>query len=149
VIVGRHDGDARMAAGLAAAVGVRRVAGFLSGGMTTWRQEHRVVDRTERVRVENLADVLEARPEVQLLDVRERSEFEDVHVPGSLHAAYHDLHELPVDVDPARPVAAICASGQRAAVAASLLRRLGVAEVLHVVEGGVPGFVASRAKSPS
>jgi glyoxylase-like metal-dependent hydrolase (beta-lactamase superfamily II)/rhodanese-related sulfurtransferase len=149
VIVGRHDGDARRAAGLAAAVGVRRIAGFLSGGMTTWRQEHRVVDRTERVRVENLAEVLEARPEIQLLDVRERSEYEDVHAPGSIHVAYHDLHELPADIDPGRPVAAICGSGQRAAVAASLLRRHGVEEVLHVVEGGVPAFVASCAKSSS
>jgi hydroxyacylglutathione hydrolase len=149
VIVGRHDGDARVAAGLAAAVGVRRIAGFLSGGMTTWRQEHRAVDRTERVRAENLADVLEARPELQLLDVRERSEYEDVHIPGSLHAAYHDLSEMPAGLDAERPVAAICASGQRAAVAASLLRRLGAVEVLHVVEGGVPSYVASCAKSPS
>jgi glyoxylase-like metal-dependent hydrolase (beta-lactamase superfamily II)/rhodanese-related sulfurtransferase len=140
VIIGRHDGDARVAAGLAAAVGVRRIAGFLSGGMTTWRQEHRVVDRTERVRIENLADVLEARPEVQLLDVRERAEFDDGHIPGSLHTAYHDLHELPADIDPARPVAAVCSSGQRSAVAASLLRRLGVEEVLHVAEGGVPAW---------
>jgi hydroxyacylglutathione hydrolase len=35
-------------------------------------------------------------------------------------------------------VAAVCGSGQRSAVAASLLRRLGVDEVLHVAEGGVP-----------
>ena len=122
---------------------MRRVAGFLHGGMTTWRQEHRVVDRTERVRIENLADVLEARPEVQLLDVRERSEFEDGHIPGSQHAAYHDLHELPAGIDPARPVAAVCGSGQRSAVAASLLRRLGVDEVLHVAEGGVSAWARS------
>ena len=32
----------------------------------------------------------------------------------------------------------ICSSGQRAAVAASLLRRHGVREALHVVGGGVP-----------
>jgi rhodanese-related sulfurtransferase len=35
-------------------------------------------------------------------------------------------------------VAVICSSGQRAAPAASLLRRHGAGEVLHVVDGGVP-----------
>jgi rhodanese-related sulfurtransferase len=32
----------------------------------------------------------------------------------------------------------MCGSGQRAAVGASLLRRQGAREVIHVVEGGVP-----------
>ena len=31
----------------------------------------------------------------------------------------------------------MCASGQRAAVAASLLKRHGARDVIHVVEGGV------------
>ena len=34
-------------------------------------------------------------------------------------------------------MAAICASGQRSAVAASLVQRHGAREVLHVVNGGV------------
>ena len=41
VFVGRDDDDARVAARLATAVGVRRLAGFLSGGMTSWRAERR------------------------------------------------------------------------------------------------------------
>ena len=32
----------------------------------------------------------------------------------------------------------MCGSGQRAAVAASLLQRYGADRVIHVVEGGVP-----------
>ena len=43
----------------------------------------------------------------------------------------------PTGIDPARPVAVICASGQRAAVGASLLQRAGAREVVHVVDGGV------------
>ena len=38
--IGRDDEDARRRA-LAAAVGVRRVAGYLAGGMTSWREEKR------------------------------------------------------------------------------------------------------------
>ncbi len=75
---------------------------------------------------------------LQLLDVRERSEWDAGHIPGSTHTAYHDIHELPDGLDAGQPVAVICASGQRAAIAASLLKRLGVGEVIHVVDGGVP-----------
>jgi len=42
---------------------------------------------------------------------------------------------------PDRPVAAVCASGQRAATAASLLERLGAENVIHVVDGGVPAWL--------
>ena len=51
---------------------------------------------------------------------------------------------MPEGIDPERPVAVICSSGQRAAVAASLLRRHGVAEVLHVVDGGVRAYINGR-----
>jgi hydroxyacylglutathione hydrolase len=40
-------------------------------------------------------------------------------------------------VDRLRPVAAICSSGQRSAVAASLLQRHGAGHVIHVADGGV------------
>jgi rhodanese-related sulfurtransferase len=50
---------------------------------------------------------------------------------------YHDIHALPAGLDPAKPVAAICASGQRSAVAASLLKAYGADDVIHVVDGGV------------
>ncbi len=140
VIVGRHEEDARRAAGLAAAVGVRRLAGYLHGGMTTWRQEHRPVQRLKRIGIDALWELTRSQPELQVLDVRERAEFEEGHIPGSLNVPYHDLHELPEGLDPHRPVAAVCSSGQRSAVAASLLRRLGVDEALHVADGGIPGW---------
>jgi len=57
-----------------------------------------------------------------------------------VHLPYHDIRGVPEGIDPGRPVAVICSSGQRAAPAASLLRRHGVREVLHVVDGGVPDY---------
>ena len=73
-----------------------------------------------------------------MLDVRERASGTRGHIPGSVHMPYHDIRELPEEVDADGPVAAICASGQRAAVAASLLKRFGARDVIHVVDGGVP-----------
>jgi hydroxyacylglutathione hydrolase len=134
VLVGRDDDDARTAARLAAAVGIGNLGGFLAGGMTSWRAEEREVDRIARIEVDDLT----ARDgEVQILDVREQSEWEAGHIPGSVHVPYHDIREMPDGIDPDRPVAAICASGQRSAVAASLVQRFGARDVLHVVNGGV------------
>lgn len=139
VIVGRDDDDAKRGVELAAAVGIRRIGGYLAGGMTSWREEKRSVQGIERVDVEGLHERFDADGDLQILDVRERTEWESGgHIPGSLFTPYHDIHELPAGLDARRPVAAICGSGQRSAVAASLLQRLGAQRVLHVVEGGVP-----------
>ena len=138
VFVGRDDDDAKQAVELAAAVGIRKVGGYLAGGMTSWREEKREVEEIERIDVERLRRRQEADADLQILDVRERREWESAHIPGSVFIPYHDIHELPEGLDAERPVAAICGSGERSAVAASLLQRFGARQVLHVVEGGVP-----------
>jgi len=143
VLVGRDDDDARRAAHLAAAVGVTRIAGALHGGMTSWREERRPVQRTERVTVPELHARWAAGDGVQVLDVREATEFAAGHIPGAVHIAYHDLREPPAVLDRGRPVAVLCSSGQRAAVGASLLQRHGFERVLHIVEGGMPLWTRS------
>jgi hydroxyacylglutathione hydrolase len=47
---------------------------------------------------------------------------------------------VPDGLDPDRPIAVVCTSGQRAAVAASLVKRAGAERVIHVIEGGVPAW---------
>jgi glyoxylase-like metal-dependent hydrolase (beta-lactamase superfamily II)/rhodanese-related sulfurtransferase len=135
VFVGRDDEDGRRAGRLAVAVGIRRLAGFLSGGMTSWRQEKREVARIERLPLAELAD----RDGLQILDVREQSEWDEGHIPGSVLMPWHDIDGLPPGLDPSRPVAVVCGSGQRSAVAASLIQRYG-GQAIHVIEGGVPAW---------
>ncbi len=138
VFVGRDDEDGRRAGRLAVAVGIRKLGGFLHGGMTNWRQEKRSVDRIERVPLDTLAARVDSEAELQLLDVREQGEWNAGHIPGSAFTPWHDITEVPDGLDEARPIAVLCGSGQRAATAASLVQRFGAREVIHVVEGGVP-----------
>ena len=77
---------------------------------------------------------------IQILDVREQDEWDRGHIPDSLFVPYHGIQGIPAGLDPSAPVAVICASGQRAAVGASLVQRFGASEVLHVVDGGVPAW---------
>jgi hydroxyacylglutathione hydrolase len=134
VFVGRDDEDALHAAQLAGAVGITNLGGYLAGGMTSWREEKRPIRSIERIDVGALH---ERAGELQILDVRERSEWDDGHIPHSIFCPYHDVGGVPDGVDVKEPVAVICSSGQRSAVAASLLRRAGVRDVIHVADGGV------------
>ena len=134
VFIGRDDEDALHAAHLAASVGITNVAGYLAGGMTSWREEKRPTESVERIDVPALHDRAD---ELQVLDVREADEWQDGHIPGAAHAPYHDLDAIPDGIDPRQPVAVICSSGQRSAVAASLLLRHGAEQVIHVADGGV------------
>ena len=139
VLVGRDDADALHAADLAAAVGITRFGGYLAGGMTSWREDRRPVERIERVPLDELHERWEAdRDGVQVLDVRERDEWDAGHIPGSVFTPYHDLTGIPDELDADGAIAVVCASGQRAAVGASLLQRHGATAVWHVVDGGVP-----------
>jgi hydroxyacylglutathione hydrolase len=139
VLVGRDDEDAREAAELAGAVGLRNLGGFLAGGMTSWREDRLDVDGVERLTVPELHERwADGDGGLQLLDVREQAEWDGGHIPGSVHVPYHDIRALPDELDPDVSVAVICGSGQRAAVGASLLQRFGARDVIHVVDGGVP-----------
>jgi len=146
IFAGRDDDDAREAAELASAVGLRNLAGVLAGGMTSWREERLPVESVQRMTVDELpAD----SGDLQLLDVRELAEWDEGHIPGSLHTPYHDLgRALPVGLDERRPVAVMCNSGPRAAVAASLLKRQGIEDVIHVVDGGVTDLLGRAATAP-
>jgi hydroxyacylglutathione hydrolase len=134
IFVGRDDEEGIRAAELAGSVGITKLGGYLAGGMTSWREEKRDVESVERVTVPELHERADG---VQILDVRDESEWNRERIPGSVHTPYHDIARIPDGIDPHRPVAAICASGERSAVAASLLQRHGASKVLHVVDGGV------------
>jgi hydroxyacylglutathione hydrolase len=139
VFIGRDDEDGRRAGQLAVAVGIRKLGGYLHGGMTNWRQEKREVQRIERMAVEQLAEQINGGiGNLQILDVRERSEWNAGHIPGSMFEPWHDITALPDGLDPVGPIAVVCGSGQRAATAASLLQRFGAEHPVHVVDGGVP-----------
>jgi len=138
VFIGRDDADGRRAARLALSVGVRNVAGLLAGGMTNWRQERHPATETERLAAAELPARLERDSDLQLLDVRELSEWTAGHVPGSVFTPWHDIDGIPAGLDPERPIAVICAAGVRAATAASLLKLHGAKHVIHVIDGGVP-----------
>jgi hydroxyacylglutathione hydrolase len=134
IVVAASDGDEQQAAELLAAVGLR-VRGFLEGGMTAWRTEERPVERIELIDPDELAVRMEGSEPPLVLDVRNTSEYAGEHIPDSRHIPYGDLAERIDELPRDRPIATICRGGKRSGLAASILRREGFAEVLHVGQG--------------
>ena len=76
-----------------------------------------------------------------VIDVRQASEFEAGHVPGSIHIGAGELPAMLDRLPRDRPIATICASGYRSSVAASMLRAAGFEQVV-AVSGGLPDWQA-------
>jgi glyoxylase-like metal-dependent hydrolase (beta-lactamase superfamily II)/rhodanese-related sulfurtransferase len=98
-------------------IGYESFAGELAGGMTAWREDGHPEARTELVRDP-------AALHGPLIDVRQSAEYTTGHVPG---AALVELGSLaPQAGDLASGTATVmCAHGERATTAASLLERAG------------------------
>ncbi len=74
-----------------------------------------------------------------LLDVREKREWEAGHVAGSTHLPLGEFPEQLAKLDPSRPWVTMCQGGNRSAIAASLLQRAGIENVLNL-DGGFTGW---------
>jgi hydroxyacylglutathione hydrolase len=145
VVTAATDAEAARMARLLEAVGFRRLAGYLGGGIAAWEQVGLETGTTPAIDVSELARRLRS-DDVALVDVREDDEWAEGHVAGSIHVPYHDLRngppaELP-DSGRGCMLAVACSVGNRSSIAASLLKRSGVANVVHVAEGGIADLAA-------
>jgi hydroxyacylglutathione hydrolase len=77
---------------------------------------------------------------VTVLDVRNRSEWDEGHIPGARHVPLPELTARLDELRDAGPIAVHCQGGSRSAVAASVLAAAGVNDVTNV-EGGYAAWV--------
>ena len=113
------------------AVGIHELAGYVVRPQAT--ETLATVDVSELNRMLDSADV-------QVVDVRETTERDSGYIPGSRSIPYRLLRKLGCGaLDPSKPVVTICESGQRAAIAASLLKREGF-DARAVADGGIANF---------
>ncbi|HET8527748.1 MAG TPA: MBL fold metallo-hydrolase [Gaiellaceae bacterium] len=100
------------------------------------RREPGADETLEAVTVDELERLL-AAGEVQVFDVRESSERDEGFIPGSVHLPYRNVRAAAENgLCDEKPIVTICESGARAAVAASVLRSVGV-DARPVLAGGV------------
>jgi glyoxylase-like metal-dependent hydrolase (beta-lactamase superfamily II)/rhodanese-related sulfurtransferase len=109
------------------------VLGYLDGGIDAWATTGRPVSSYPVATLDDLVAEVPSR----VLDVRQRTEWEAGHLPGSRHRFVGDLTEHLPELVRAGETLVTCASGYRASMAASLLDAAG-GTVRVVAQGGVP-----------
>jgi rhodanese-related sulfurtransferase len=77
----------------------------------------------------------EGTKDAQLLDVRRRDEFDEWHVPGSLHIPHTELRDRLDELPRDRRILCYCRSGQRSYLAYRLLVQSGFREVATLAGG--------------
>jgi hydroxyacylglutathione hydrolase len=137
VLVFENPEDWRRAQGQLVRIGYDNALGFIEGGFPAWSSAELPSDRLESLGVAELHR-RHKNGDVVLLDVRQDAEWRSGHVPGAAHIAIGMLPARLGDVPSGEGmrVATMCASGMRATLAASLLKRVGF-DPLVLADGGI------------
>lgn len=121
-------------------IGYEAIDGFLQGGVAAWVDAGRRLRSYPVTSIDELATAV-GEGRARVLDVRQRTEWDAGHLEGSTHVFVGDvqdhIEEIPRDLE----VWTVCATGHRAAMAASLLDRAEI-PVRLVTPGGVPDVLA-------
>jgi hydroxyacylglutathione hydrolase len=115
-----------------AVVGYDQIIGYLDGGMQSWQGAGLPVQQLKQITVDELHAQREA---FTVLDVRDQGEWDEGHIAGAVHIPYYFLEQRLQELDGRQLLAVTCASGQRSALACSILQRHGFTELCNVVGG--------------
>ncbi len=121
-------------------IGFDDLVGTLEGGIEAWAREY-PVQTIASMDVKELRERLngvgaDGRPPLLLIDVRQKSEWDEGHIEGAVHfeAGRSAWEDLPFPHD--KPLAIQCSSGNRSMSVSSVLQRRGYRNVVQV-EGGI------------
>jgi len=123
-----------------ARVGYDNVVGYLSESLAIWEAMGLPITAgdiqdVEPVELHRILQNCTDRDCPRVVDVREPWEYRQGHVPGAVLIPLGQLSSRISELDPERPVAVICASGNRSQSAAALLGQKGFKTVYNVSGG--------------
>lgn len=134
ILLVAKEGTEKEAVTRLARVGYDGCLGYLDGGYKAWSKAGLEIDRIPYVTAAGLATIKEKR-DVNILDVRKKSEFDSEHVVTAINAPLDYLDDSLKMIDRQQTYYVHCAGGYRSMVFASILKAKGY-ENLVDVEGG-------------
>jgi len=119
-------------------IGYEQIEGYVDGGIESWKAAALPTSQFPSIDIETLYKRWSQHEPFTIVDVRRPDEWNEGHIPDSLHLPLGDiplhLDFLPTD----QPLAVMCRSGHRAEIAASMIAATG-REVI-AVRGGMPDW---------
>jgi hydroxyacylglutathione hydrolase len=125
-----------------ARVGYDNTIGYLKGGFEAWKNAGKETDTIESISVDELAKRMEENPDLNILDVRKKSEHFSEHVIGSENIALDYINEHIAEVNKDKTYYVHCAGGYRSMIFNSILRARGYDNLIDV-QGGFDAIKAS------
>jgi len=116
-----------------ARVGYDNAIGYVKGGVQAWKDSGRELDRIENITPQELLERVKGN--IEILDVRKPSEFSSQHVEGAENFPLDYINEHFQELDKNTKYYLNCRSGYRSMIAASILKSIGVKDVVNVKEG--------------
>ncbi len=129
LLVLEHDSDLEDVVRLFLRTGFTNFAGYLVGGMKAWDLAGNPFTQVPQISVHQMQS---ADGQLQVLDVRTEREWKGGHVPGARHIVMPQLEQRVAELDASKPTAVYCASGYRASIATSVLKKAGFKNVSNV-----------------
>lgn len=117
-----------------ARVGYDFTLGFLKGGFAAWKAANKEIETLPQVSPIELAAIME-KSEVNVLDVRKKSEFDSEHLLGAENAPLDFINESMLQVDKNKTYYVHCSGGYRSMIFASTLKARGYNNLIDVRGG--------------
>jgi glyoxylase-like metal-dependent hydrolase (beta-lactamase superfamily II)/rhodanese-related sulfurtransferase len=134
VVIIAPEGTEQEVATRFARIGFDNVLGYVPEPEAFFLSHQDLVERASRLPALE-ADDAAARPDVQVVDIRNAGEVVAGMVPGARHIPLAELPARAGELDADRPVLVYCAGGWRSSVGASLLRAKGFTDVSDILGG--------------
>ncbi|MCB9394213.1 MAG: MBL fold metallo-hydrolase [Acidimicrobiaceae bacterium] len=128
-----------------ARIGFDNVVGALADPLRVFVEHPEMVERLSRLTVAGFAARQREVADLVLVDIRNPGEVELGTIPGATHISLPQLLSRIDELDKEAPTVVFCAGGYRSAIASSLLRSYGFADVSDII-GGYTAW--SQAQSP-
>ncbi len=134
LLVTERQEDVETAKLYLARVGLDEVKGYLCEGIEDWQNSAMQLGQSGVYTVDGLH---EKRKEEELfvLDVREKEEYAEGHIPGAVNIYVGELEKRLAEVPSDRSVVSVCSTGNRAGLGASILARGGFKKVYNLIGG--------------
>ena len=124
-------------------IGFDHVRGYLDGGMAALAARPELVSPTERVSPAMVADELAGGDPPLVLDIRNPGEWKSKHIPESLNIPLNHLEQRLGELPRGRRIAVHCAGGYRSSIAAGILDRHGITNLVEMA-GGLSAWEAAK-----
>ena len=119
-----------------ARVGLEHIEGFLQKGMAAWIDAGMELTRTAQL---STKEVAERDPATRILDVRSDKEWASGHIQDAIHISLGELRGRTGELTKNSALIAVCGSGYRSSIAASLLAANGFSNISSM-HGGMTAW---------